>query len=292
MEIGHNVLHGQWDWMRDPEIHSTTWEWDNATPSADWKHSHNYLHHTFTNVVGKDRDVGYSFLRLSADQEWKPMHLAQPAINVLLATFFEYGIALYDLEVEKVPSGERSVRDVARQLRGVGRKIGSQVVKDYVVQPLLAGPSFLPALAGTFTANVARNVWSHTIIFCGHFPDGAETFVEEQLEGETRGDWYLRQLLGSANIDGGSGLNLMSGNLSFQIEHHLFPDLPSNRYVELAPKVRAVCAEFGLPYTSGPLLRQYGSMWKRVLRHALPGGRPASSGLVQPAADQPDAAAA
>ncbi|MEP6632163.1 MAG: acyl-CoA desaturase, partial [Lapillicoccus sp.] len=28
MEIGHNVLHGQWDWMRDPDIHSTTWEWD------------------------------------------------------------------------------------------------------------------------------------------------------------------------------------------------------------------------------------------------------------------------
>src|SRR3954464_8616539 len=27
MEIGHNVLHGQWDWMRDPKIHSTTWEW-------------------------------------------------------------------------------------------------------------------------------------------------------------------------------------------------------------------------------------------------------------------------
>src|SRR6478672_6091412 len=30
MEIGHNILHGQWDWMRDPKIHSTTWEWDMA----------------------------------------------------------------------------------------------------------------------------------------------------------------------------------------------------------------------------------------------------------------------
>src|SRR3954453_2699985 len=41
MEIGHNVLHGQWDWMRDPKIHSTTWEWDMATPAKDWQHSHN-----------------------------------------------------------------------------------------------------------------------------------------------------------------------------------------------------------------------------------------------------------
>src|SRR5215212_4339867 len=41
MEIGHNVMHGQWDWMRDPKIHSTTWEWDSASPSDQWKHSHN-----------------------------------------------------------------------------------------------------------------------------------------------------------------------------------------------------------------------------------------------------------
>ena len=38
MEIGHNILHGQWDWMRDPKIHSTTWEWDSATPAEQWKH--------------------------------------------------------------------------------------------------------------------------------------------------------------------------------------------------------------------------------------------------------------
>ncbi len=55
MEIGHNVMHGQWDWMRDNKIHSTTWEWDNASPSDMWKHSHNEIHHTYTNVLGKDR---------------------------------------------------------------------------------------------------------------------------------------------------------------------------------------------------------------------------------------------
>jgi NADPH-dependent stearoyl-CoA 9-desaturase len=58
MEIGHNVMHGQWDWMNDPNIHSSTWDWDTASPAAAWKHSHNYVHHTFTNVIGKDKDVG------------------------------------------------------------------------------------------------------------------------------------------------------------------------------------------------------------------------------------------
>src|SRR3954470_24529894 len=62
MEIGHNVMHGQWDWMNDPEIHSSTWDWDTASPAFAWKHSHNYLHHTYTNIVGKDRDVGYDAL--------------------------------------------------------------------------------------------------------------------------------------------------------------------------------------------------------------------------------------
>ena len=39
MEIGHNVMHGQWDWMNDPRIHSSTWDWDNASSAAAWKHS-------------------------------------------------------------------------------------------------------------------------------------------------------------------------------------------------------------------------------------------------------------
>ena len=58
MEIGHNVCHGQWDWMNDPEIHSSTWEWDMVGVSAQWRYSHNYRHHVFSNVVGVDDDLG------------------------------------------------------------------------------------------------------------------------------------------------------------------------------------------------------------------------------------------
>jgi linoleoyl-CoA desaturase len=78
MEIGHNVMHGQWDWMRDPKIHSTTWEWDNASPSEFWKHSHNQLHHTYTNVIGRDNDLGYGIMRVDEDQKWTPAYLGQP----------------------------------------------------------------------------------------------------------------------------------------------------------------------------------------------------------------------
>src|SRR5689334_1131913 len=231
MEIGHNILHGQWDWMRDPKIHSSTWEWDSVSPAAQWKHAHNEVHHTYTNVVGKDNDLGYGIMRVDEDQKWTRYHLLQPLVNLINACFFEYGIAAYDLElrgaVKRGLTKDPEFRARARQVIG---KIKAQVKKDYVVHPLLSGPSALHTLAATFTANVVRNLWSHSVIMCGHFPNGVETFERKSIEGETRGEWYLRQMLGSANISGGPAIHMMTGNLSFQIEHHLFPDLNSNRY--------------------------------------------------------------
>ena len=142
--------------------------------------------------------------------------------------------------------------------------------KDYLIFPLLAGPNFLTTLSANVTANLVRNLWSYTIIFCGHFPDGAEKFTQEELANETKAEWYLRQLLGSANFEGSRLLHIMSGSLGYQIEHHLFPDLPSNRYPEIAERVRALCERYGIPYTTGPLYRQYGQTLRTILRLSLP----------------------
>ena len=152
------------------------------------------------------------------------------------------------------------------------RKIGRQARKDYLVHPLLSGPSFFHTIAANATANLVRNLWSHSVIMCGHFPAGVETFAKESIEGETRGDWYLRQMIGSANISGSKTMHLMTGNLSHQIEHHLFPDLPSNRYGEIAPRIQEICERYGLTYTSGSLPRQVASAWKKVIVLSLPNG--------------------
>jgi fatty acid desaturase len=274
MEIGHNILHGQWDWMRDPKIHSTTWEWDMATPAAAWKHSHNELHHTYTNVIGKDNDLGYGIMRVDEDQKWHPFFLVQPFWNFVNACFFEYGIAAYDLELGRnlrIPKEKRSEKFKA-EVRGVRKKIRNQMTKDYLVHPALSIPtgSFLPTLAANFTANLVRNLWSHSIIMCGHFPEGIETFEKKSIEGETRGEWYLRQMLGAGNISGSKALHIMSGNLSHQIEHHLFPDLPSNRYAEVAPKVKALFEKYELNYVTGSFPKQVYSAWHKVVRLSLP----------------------
>ncbi|CAM3505622.1 fatty acid desaturase family protein [Nocardioides zeicaulis] len=275
MEIGHNVLHGQWDWMRDPKIHSSTWEWDMASPAEQWKHSHNELHHTYTNVIGKDNDLGYGIMRVDEDQPWTPASLAQPLFCFINAVFFEYGIAAYDLELGAVIA-KKQTKDPGfrRRAKQVLTKIRRQATKDYVVHPALSIPtgSFLPTLAANVTANIVRNLWSNSVILCGHFPEGVETFEKRSIDGETKGEWYVRQMLGSANISGSKALHIMTGNLSHQVEHHLFPDLPSNRYGEIAPKVQALFEKYDLTYCTRPMPQQVASAWHKVIRLSLPNG--------------------
>ncbi|MFC9433079.1 fatty acid desaturase family protein [Nocardia sp. NPDC057030] len=270
MEIGHNVMHGQYDWMREPGLNSRVFEWDTVCPADQWKHSHNYIHHTFTNIHNKDRDIGYSILRMDESQSWNVLRLGQPLYAFALMMLFEWGVMAHDLEVENVVRGKRSWADIKRTVLGQVKKAGKQALKDYVVFPALTGPLFLSTLAGNATANLVRNVWAYSIIFCGHFPTGVQTFTEAETENETRGEWYIRQMLGSANITGGKLFHIMSGNLSHQIEHHLFPDIPAARYPEIAPEVRALCEKYGLPYNTGSFSKQIGSVWLKICKLALP----------------------
>jgi fatty acid desaturase len=228
------------------------------------------MHHTHTNVLGKDRDIGYGILRMSEDQEWRPRDLGNPLWAALLAVLFEWGVAVHDLEVERIEAGEIALSDKRDILRAIWHKGRRQVLKDYVAFPLLAGPGAPFTFAGNLTANLVRNVWAFMIIFCGHFPEGVEEFSEEEVEQETRGGWYLRQMLGSANLTGSRLFHVLSGNLSHQIEHHLFPDIPAHRYAEIAVEVRAICERYGLPYNTGPLRKQFGSVVRKIFRLALP----------------------
>jgi linoleoyl-CoA desaturase len=323
MEIGHNVMHGQWDWMNDPVINSRVWDWDTASPKDAWKHSHNYVHHTYTNILGKDHDLGYEIMRIDSHQKWHPVYLLQPVYNVLLMLLFEWGVAVHDLDFDAIRSGEKSMDKVRTELKGIARKGRLQIQKDYIAWPLLsaavataveagvdtiatrrrrrgragalrervgrvrsssstegfsARDSFLRTYKATLWANVwanvVRNVWSNAIIFCGHFPDQTYVFTEDEVRDEQPGGRYVRQLLGAANINGSPMFHIISGNLGYQVEHHLYPDMPSSRYGEIAPRVREICKRYGLPYNTGPFSKQWGKVQRTILRLAFPGGKP------------------
>ena len=285
MEIGHNIMHGQYDWMNDPAINGKTYEWDIVAPSKDWVHGHNYIHHTYTNIHGMDRDIGYNLLRIDTGQPWYASHRFNLPLAFVLMLIFEWGVMYHGVELDEYLSGRMPKDEFkARRARAM-QKIRRQVFKDYVAYPLLALPLVpfvgwwapLAVLGGTFVANILRNIWTFLVIFCGHFPADVQTFEEDDAKGENRGQWYLRQMLGSANISGTPLFHVMTGNLSHQIEHHLFPDIPARRYPQIAPEVREIAQRYGLPYNSGRFGRQLSSVARQL---AVFGRKPSDPYLV------------
>ncbi len=242
--------------------------------SKHWRFTHNFMHHKYTNILGMDDDVGYGTLRVTRDTKWKPFNLSNLLFNTILALGFEWGVGLQHLELGRIFKGRDDREATLVRVREFSAKAGRQLFKDYVGYPavtsLSPGATYTSTLKANAVANVIRNVWANAVIFCGHFPDGAEKFTKTDMVGETKGEWYLRQMLGSANFEGGPALRFMSGNLCHQIEHHLYPDLPSSRLHEISIRVRQVCDKYDLPYTTGSFLVQYGKTWRTIAKLSLP----------------------
>ena len=270
MEVGHNVMHGQYDWMNDPTLNSQSYEWDIVCDGDHWRHSHNVQHHDHTNIVGKDHDYGYGMLRLTESQRWSPWNLLQPLWYLLLAINFQWGVAIHDIKIGRYLKRRMGKEEFRQRMRPFLRKAGRQLFKDYVLFPALAFWQWPRVLLGNLLANLIRNLWTNAIIFCGHFTTDAHTYSREEVRNESRGQWYLRQIQGSSNLEGGRWFHLLSGHLSHQIEHHLFPDLPAPRYAEIAPQVREICARYGIHYNTGSFWKQYWGVLLRMARHSLP----------------------
>jgi linoleoyl-CoA desaturase len=115
MEIGHNVMHGQWDWMNDPRHQLATWDWDSASTPEAWKHSHNYVHHTYTNIRGKDKDLGYEIMRIDPHQPWNPVYLAQPLYNLLLMALLRVGGRAARPRWEEIRAGRKPWAQIKRE---------------------------------------------------------------------------------------------------------------------------------------------------------------------------------
>ena len=274
MEIGHNVIHGQFDFMGDPHLNGKRYEWDILGTSNNWRQTHNFKHHTYTNIQGFDDDIGYDIIRVFPEQKWSPWFLLQPIYSLLFAFVFEWGVALQNVNF-KVKKGRSLRKQLKEQNPEAWQKMKHQLLKDYVVFPLLAGPMILPVFLGNVVANVIRSLWTFVIIFCGHFTEKTVVFAPEEAQKTSNGDWYLRQIRSSSNIKGGFLFHVLSGNLSHQIEHHLFPEIPANRYRELAPAVKDICVKYGQTYNTGRLSSQFFQVVTRIVKYSLPIGRTA-----------------
>jgi linoleoyl-CoA desaturase len=179
-------------------------------------------------------------------------------------------VAVHDIKIGRFLKGRMSRAEFGERMRPFLRKAGRQLFKDYVLFPALAFWQWPRVLLGNLLANLIRNLWTNAIIFCGHFTQDVQTYTAREVATETRGQWYLRQIQGSSNLEGSRLFHLLTGHLSHQIEHHLFPDLPAPRYAEIAPQVRAICARHGVHYNTGGFWRQYLGVLLRIVRYSLP----------------------
>ncbi|MBH0095020.1 acyl-CoA desaturase [Psychrobacter sp. NZS113] len=276
MELGHNVMHGQYDWIQHPYLNSQKFDWDIVCPAPLWQHSHNYLHHTFTNIVGRDHDVGYHLIRVTDEQPWTPSDRYNLFSTMVLALGFEWAVAFHDIQIsaDEYADSPQLTEIMRPKSRGLFAKIARQVGKDHIAFPALAWlalgrRSAMTTLSGNITANMARNLWTWAVIFCGHFTEQAHIYTELDTN-ESKGDWYIRQILGSSNIQGSKLFHILTGNLSHQIEHHIFPDMPANHYARISPQVQDICRKYDLPYNTGRFGRQLRQVIGRIRHFSKP----------------------
>ncbi len=287
MEIGHNVMHGQWDWMNDPDIHSSVWDWDTASTAEAWKHSHNYIHHTYTNIL---RQGQRSRLRDHAHRPESEVGTrgfsVQPLYNMLLMLLFEWGVAIHDMDIDAIRTREKPWSEVRKDLRGIGVKARAQIFKDYLGWPLISAGAFaLAQLAsarpnqqpaqsrlGKGSAGIERADgsappqasstrccpgwkaptcapwppmrWPTSSATYGRTPSSSAAISPTRPTPSARKKSRTKRAAGgmcaswsgAANIDGSPLFHVISGNLGYQVEHHLYPDMPSSRYSEIAPQ--------------------------------------------------------
>jgi NADPH-dependent stearoyl-CoA 9-desaturase len=268
MEIGHMALHGVYDKLPGAErFNSKTFYWRAPIDEQGWHAGHNVRHHQYTNIAGRDPDLDFGGMRLSARLRHKLIHRLQPLTNVLSWTAFANAINLHvtgllDLYLDKSDPPvlkDHSFASIREAHAKFLRKYIRYHAREYVFFPVLAGPFFLKTLLGNILSEMGRDLYAGAIIYSGHV--GARDFPADARAG-SRAAWYAMQVEAACNTDLPHALSILAGALDKQIEHHLFPRLPPNRLREIAPEVKAICEAHGVRYVSGT----FGERLKVVFR--------------------------
>lgn len=280
MEIGHMALHGAYDRLDAGERYmSKGFHWKAPIDEASWHTGHNVRHHQYTNIEGRDPDINFGALRLSARVPYRAVHALQPVSN--LFTWFGFATAInahvtgmldaYIHTGEPEMLRDRSAESVRAAQRAFFSKMARYYGREYVFFPLLAGPFFWKVLLGNVLSEVGRDLYSAATIYCGHV--GATDYPRGTHAGG-RARWYVMQTEAARDVDVPLPISILCGALDRQIEHHLFPRLPPNRLREIAPRVRSVCEAHGVRYRTDTWPRTLVDVWRKLRgmasKHAAP----------------------
>ncbi len=257
MEIGHTTLHGVYDHVPGAEaFRAGSFHWKAPIDEESWQYAHNVRHHQYANVQGRDPDLDFGVLRLSARVPFRPVHRLQPLSNFASWMVFASAINTHAtgvLDVYCPASGRRILKRgdfdaaVAAHRRFL-RKAVPYYAREFILFPALSGPFCLKTLFGNLLSEVARDVFAGATIYCGHV--GASDYAKGTRAG-SRAAFYAMQAEAAYDIEVSPLVSILCGGLDHQIEHHLFPRLPPNRLREIAPRVREICNAHSVRYRSG-----------------------------------------
>jgi linoleoyl-CoA desaturase len=274
-EIGHTVLHGAYDGLPGAEAFaSATFRWRTAIDEESWRVAHNVRHHQFTNIGGRDPDIHFGPVRLTTLTPHNVFHYVQVPWLLWEASVFLFGINVHvtggidavlgNGRPEKLDFlRDRSPANVRRAFGRMLRKLIPHVAREYVLFPTLAGPFFAKVLLGNWLSATMCNLYSAATIYCGHVGEAIDQYPDG-TRAHSRGEWYCMQVESSQNFDVPLPLSILCGALDHQIEHHLFPRLPTNRRREVSGDVRRTCEEHGVKYRSGTWPRTLATVLRRL----------------------------
>ena len=288
MEIGHNVMHGQYDWTGDPALDGDDFEWDTTCPSAQWRHSPQLPAPHAHEHPRQGPDIGYGILRVSDEQPWRSPLPRQPRVR---------GAAGPVLRVGRGPARRRhrAASPPARctladksldMLKEIGARSGASSSRTTSCSRSCRARRPPPRSPANLTANLVRNLWTFTIIFCGHFPDGTLEFTEEEVVDESRGELVLPPDARLGQHHGWLGLPPPDRQPE---PPDRAPSLPRPAGAPLRrdrPEVREICERYGLPYNTGGLGKQFGSVVRKIVQLAVPPAKPQTAATTGP--DEPE----
>lgn len=255
--VGHDANHG--GYSKKKWVNNTiglTYDFVIGLSSYLWKFRHNYLHHTYTNILGHDVEIdGSGLVRMSPAREHKSYHKFQHLlINFVYAIIpFYWSFSDVKLILFKGKYYEYNIPkpNTLELLTLIGAKFVWLGL--YAGIPLALGYSPIEVIIGLCIVNMVYGIIICNVFMLAHVLEPAE-FLEPSLPDNTVDDeWAIAQVKTTVDFaPENKFLNWYLGGLNYQTVHHLFPHVCHIHYPEIAPILAQVCEEYNVQYNVYP----------------------------------------
>ena len=266
--VTHPILHGAYDKVPNIPLHYTKkgfakgsrryLDWLDWIEPRAWSYEHNIMHHYHLGEKDDPDNVELNTQWITKSK--MPMFIRYILIYTFAATWkFTY----YAPNTLRVLANKKRKEEDKIEIEALDwspkTRLGLELWMDnilpyfmikFIVIPALFIPfgitAVFTALLVVVIAEVFANLHSFLVIVPNHSAEDIYMF-NQPSKGE--GEFYLRQIMGSVNYNTGSDrIDFMHGWLNYQIEHHLFPNLPLSQYQKMQPIVKEVCKKHNLEY--------------------------------------------